>query len=137
MSTAINIVLNDGQATPVAHTFVPQDRLREGGGVMYQDISSGVPDQYPTLMIRGWTSSNGIFRALRIVEVPILETVTGSNAQGYQALTKLAFKLRARTEYTIDGRSTLASRKDLAAYDKNLNSNAVMTDLLQSFGRPY
>lgn len=134
---ATDIVINDGQVAPVAHTFKPVDRAQAGGGVLFQDISSGVPDSYPSVILRGRESENGVFRAYATVEVPIMETISGTNAQGYQALAKQAFILRARTEYTLDGRASLSARKDLVAYDKNLRSNAQFIALVQDLLRPF
>lgn len=136
---AANIVINDGQASPVAHTFQPQDRVPAGGGVVFQDIAGGVPDAYPTIILRGQMSPNGVFRAWRMIEVPVMETVSGTNAQGYQALSKRAMVLRARTEYTIDARASLAARNDLIAYDRNLNvpTTGQLVELLRNFSRPY
>lgn len=134
---ATDIVLYDGQTTPVAHTFKPVDRAQAGGGVLFQDISSGVPDSYPSIILRGRESESNVFRAYASVEVPIMETISGTNAQGYQALAKQAFVLRARTEYTLDGRAAASARKDLMAYDKNLRSNAQFVALVLDLLRPF
>lgn len=139
MPAASNIVINDGQGTPVAHTFTPMDRAVTGGGVVYQDTAGGLPDAYPTITIRASMSPQGVFRAYRTIDLPIMETVSGTNAQGYQALAKRAFVLRAKTEYTIDGRAALGARNDLIAYDRNLNAptTGVLVDLLRLFAKPY
>lgn len=134
---ASDIVLADGQASPVSHTFKPVDRATAGGGVLFQDISSGIPDAYPSILLRGVESSSGVYRAYATVEVPVMENISGSNSSGYQAWAKQGFVLRARTEYTIDGRATSAARKDLVAYDKNLRSNAQFIALVQDLLRPF
>lgn len=136
MAAVGNIVINDGQGTPVAHTFSPTAVTTEV--VTYHDRVGGIVLGYPELTL-GQKMPNGvgsIKQTLRI-SVPTLETVTGSTGEGFAPKPTLAYKERAFVEIYHDPRSSLQERKNLNAYLKNALTNAAWTTLVENFEMPY
>lgn len=137
MAAIGNIVINDGQGTPVAHTFSPSTVTSEV--VSYHDRIGGIVLGYPELTLGQKMPSNGvgsIKQTLRVT-VPTLETVTGSTGEGFTPKPTLAYKERAFVEVYHDPRSSLQERKNLNAYLKNALGNANWTTLVESFEMPY
>lgn len=136
MSQVADIILNDGQATPVAHTFNPT-RVASNL-VTYHDKSSGVIAGYPqiTLGNRLPTKDNGNYKASARVRVPVLETAATA-ASGFTPGPTVAYSLVGNIDLVIPERATLAERQDLQAYMQNLIANAVFADLSESMDLPY
>lgn len=136
MAAVGNIVINDGQGTPVAHTFSPSVVTTEV--VQYHDRSGGIVLGYPELSIGQKLPSNGsgsIKQTLKVA-VPTLETVTGSTGEGFAPKPTLAYKERAFVEVYNDPRSSLQERKNLNAYLKNALNSAAWTSLVE-YEMPY
>lgn len=132
------IVINDGQTTPVAHTFTPTGRPGDGNSRWsYTDdvggISLGMPEitHVITRPVAGARSSDPsrVTRVKASVRVPVLETL-GNSAAGYPPAPTLAYYLLANIEMILPERSTEDNRKDLLAFAKNLLAHSVMTDLV-------
>lgn len=137
MAAVGNIVINDGQGTPVAHTFSPSTVSTEV--VSYHDRSGGIVLGYPEVSVGQKLASNGgntIKQTLKVT-VPTLETVTGSTGEGFAPKPTLAYKERAFVEVYHDVRSSLQERKNLNAYLKNALANAVWTALMESYEVPF
>lgn len=137
MAAVGNIVINDGQGTPVAHTFSPSSVTTEV--VEYFDRVGGIVLGYPRLTLGQKLPANGqgrIKQTLR-VEVPTLETVTGSTGEGFAPKPTLAYKESWYTEVYHDPRSSLQERKNLNAYGKNALANTVWTTLVESYEMPF
>lgn len=137
MPNVAPIVINDGQTTPVAHTFTPTGRPGDGNQRWsYTDdvggISLGMPEI--THMISRPASgsrtsdSSRVTRVKASVRVPVLETL-GNSAAGYPPAPTLAYYLLANVEFIMPERSTEANRKDLLAFVANLMDHSVMTEL--------
>lgn len=126
------ITLNDGQATPAAHSFIPAGV--PNGLAMWNDISGGVALGYPTVTLstRRPTKGSRAFKATAKVVVPVLEQTSPSTATGIQPAPTLAYNLVANVDLVMPERSTLAQRKDMAAYTKNFLANSVMTSVIEN-----
>lgn len=131
MTAFADLTINDGQATPVAHTF--KARRIDGIVAKYQDISGGIAIGYPqvTLSSREPVGSPGNFKVTVKMTLPVLETVSGTSYAGIVAAPTLAYNVTFTGEFILPSRSTLAVRKDILAYVKNLMNNAVITALVQ------
>jgi len=137
MAAVGNIVINDGQGSPVAHTFNPSTVSTEM--VSYHDRVGGIVLGYPELSLGQKLASpagGSIKQTLRI-SVPTLETVTGSTGEGFAPKPTLAYKERAFVEVYHDPRSSLQERKNLNAYLKNALANAAWTTLVESYEMPF
>lgn len=120
MTAIAAIVLNDGAATPVAHTFGPVGR-DPNGVASWVDRSSGIPLGYPalTLSVRPPVKGGSTYKVQSKIVTPILEVTSPSTATGIQPAPTKAYDLIANLELTLPARSTLQERKNIFAYLKN------------------
>lgn len=116
MASFANVTLNDGLATPVAHTFAVKSNDNQVS--VYEDRAGGVPVGFGKLIVR--TSETTEQRTVKIdILVPVLEAVSGANAAGFTPPAKVAYQNIGKLEYRTSLRSTLQQRKDLVAYIKH------------------
>lgn len=132
MAAFADLTINDGQATPVAHTFKAR-RITPEGVARYQDISSGIAIGFPTIEVsnREPLKNSPNYRVKVKAILPVLETISGNTHAGIVAAPQKAYDLIADMEFILPARSTLAVRKDLLAYVKNCLAHATMTSVLQ------
>jgi hypothetical protein len=83
--------------------------------------------------------SNGIgsIKQTLRMEVPTLETVTGSTGDGFAPKPTLAYKSRGYAEFYQDPRSSLQERKNLNAYFKNALADSSWTSVVENYELPY
>lgn len=137
MSAIAPIIINDGQATPVAHTFNPTEAVpptyRENGNSAVPAI--GQAEIMASLrMAQG---GNGINKAVITLKVPVLETISGSTVGGMTPAPEVAYYMTFKGEVLLPNRSTGAQRKDLRVLMKNLLDNAQIISLIDTLERPY
>lgn len=118
------IVIADGQATPVNHTFAPS-RIDMAGVSRWEDRSGGIALGFPvlTFSMRAPSPSTKGARAYRMtakVVTPVLEQTSASTSTGIQPAPTKAYDLIAEISFVIPERSTLAQRTDLLAYVNGL-----------------
>lgn len=136
MAAQANIVINDGQAAPVAHTFIARgatDKL-----AVYRETASGIPIGWPTVTIsvKEQSGDGGKTVVDYRVSLPIQEVISGSDG-GYTPSPKVAYTCWATGQFTLPNRCTLQNRKDMLAYAKNLLALTVMTAAVQDLERPF
>lgn len=131
-SFSTSVVLNDGQGTPVAHTFAPLTLI--GQEATFVDRSGGIVVGYPKLAFNtsqpNKTSRIGKVRTR--MWVPTLEVVTASTYNGITPAATKAYDLGFDGVFMIHERSILQERKNLKAYVKNLMAHQVITDLVET-----
>lgn len=128
MPARANIVVNDGQATPVAHTFNPAEN---GDNDLFEDKSGGIPIGFPTIVTRfqrpapgaAASVSNRVYRIKTTVSWPTLESTSASTGTGIPPAPTVAYVNRCVMEWIHPERSTLANRKDARAIVYNLLAN--------------
>lgn len=132
MPTFGNVVINDGQGTPVAHTFAPVNLI--GNAANFADRSGGIAVGYPTVLATMSLPSktSRLYKARFKVVLPVLETVSNSTMSGILPAPTKAYDLTADMTFFMPERSTLADRKNILAYAKNLLANAVVTALVEN-----
>lgn len=137
MGALASIVLNDGQGTPVAHTFTPS-RIVDGVAIL-ADMSGGIALGYPkvTHLVRMPNNGTRNWKVTAKVVLPVLEVTSPSTASGIQPAPTLAYNLEAHVEIILPERSSLAERKNLNAYLKNLLAHAIMTGAVENFEALY
>jgi len=139
MPARANIVVNDGKATPVAHTFNPSE---DGDVDLFEDQSGGIAIGYPMIMVRfrrplapsnGQSSDakNRVYRIQLNISWPVLEVTSASTGTGIQPAPTVAYVLRSNQEWLIPERSALADRKDLRAIVYNTLNNADIKKVLE------
>lgn len=127
MANFANISLDDGLATPVAHNFAV--KTNDNGVSVYEDRVGGVPTGYGKIIARlGETADQ---RTVKFdILIPVLEAVSGANAQGYTPPAKVAYQAIGKVEFRTSMRSTRQQREDLVAYVKNLVSSALVSSVV-------
>lgn len=114
------IVLNDGKATPVAHTFAPKKQV--GDITTWEDRIGGVPKAYPRVSLLT-KESDVLRRVSTVIQVPVLKAVAGVNSLGYTPAAEVAHTLKIKIEAELPQLSSEADRADLYAYAQNWLAN--------------
>lgn len=116
MSAQANIVAFDGAATPVSHTLVPADASRDASsGELIAEWREALTTVPVYAQVRAKTTckrlASGVYRVATIVEVPVMESVSGQNAAGYTAAPKVAYTNTVQVVGYFHERSTVAERR--------------------------
>jgi len=139
MTAIAALTINDGAATPVAHTFSPVN-IDATGVAKWADRSSGIALGYPvvTFSMRQPNKASRNYKVTTKVVYPVLEQTSASTATGIQPAPTKAYDLVFNGEFILPERSTLAQRNDLFAYVKNYFANAaVVPPAIQNFESVY
>lgn len=133
MASIANMVLNDGQTTPVAKTFSPTDATT--AMAVWNDRSGGIDIGFPqvTLSLKKLKSVNQVKVE---IQVPTLEVISGADG-GYTPSPKVAYTSVGQLTFLLPVRSTLQERKNIAAFIKNSLSNAFVTGAVENLERVY
>lgn len=132
MAAISSVTLNDGQATPVAHTFAPL--AITGSLAEWADRSSGIAIGYPIMSVnlrRPLKNGARVYRCTVKVVVPTLEVTSPSTSTGIQPAPTKAFDIVFNGDFLLPERSTKAQRADIIAYVKNLMANAMIKSLVE------
>lgn len=138
MGAIANIVLADGQATPVNHTFEAV-RVDSEGVARYADKVSGIPVGFSLISqsLKEPTKASPNYKAVFKFAVPTLEVTSPSTATGIQPAPTVAYTHYVTISATLPGRGTTANRKDVKAFVKNFVNSAQFTDTIENFGNIY
>lgn len=135
MSQIAPIVVADGKATPVNHTFGPVSV----NPAQYRESITGLPlvgQGVAGLTFR--SGSNATLQRVRVMlALPALETVTGQNASGYTAAPKVAYENSVIVDFILPVRGTADQRKDLRVLLSNLLKDAQVVDAVDNLNVPY
>lgn len=141
MAARANIVINDGQASPVAHTFNPAKVVDIDAVTLatYEDRSGGIAVGFPVVSIsmRRPSKTSRTYKVQLKVVVPTLETISNSTVSGILPAPTKAYDTLVNVEFITHERAPLQSRKDILAYAKNLLAHAVVTSAIQDLDMPY
>lgn len=132
MPTMANIVLNDGQAAPVAHTFSPTGPDRNGVH-FWHDRASGVALGFPRISIdvkRPVPSGSSTVSTSDRVQRVKMRTVKPVLESGVTVPTK-AYDLTFNGEFILPERATAEDCADIQAYATNLIASALADALIQ------
>lgn len=123
MADATDVVLNDAQATPVAHTFVPIRVTPDF--TSFADRSPGVSLGFRQLKV-STSFGNGQRTTdkteLRL-DVPVVQTVDG--------VAKLAHVNRGLVQFVFSQQATEQERKDLYKYITEALANSLLIGALR------
>jgi len=144
MTAVANIVLNDAQATPVAHTFIPlgPDKL---GAWWWEDQSGSAAIGYNRISMQlvrpsnpspGSNSGDRTFRVKVGIHTPKLETLS-NNSAGLTPPPQVAYTPRCTVEFIVSERASLQDRKDLRKYADYLLAESQLTAMVESLLNVY
>lgn len=136
MAAQATLTINDGQTVPVAKNFLARG-ITPLGVAKYVDTSSGTPIGFPvvTLSMTDNPRSPTIKVETRVV-VPVLEVISGADG-GYTPQPKVAYENLAKSEYVFSRRTSLQGRKDLRAFNANLQAHAVLQSIVHDLEMPW
>lgn len=142
MSAVANIVLNDAQATPVAHTFIPLGPDKFGvwwfedqtgtASIAYNRISVQLVRPAPAQA--GQNSDDRVNRVKIGIHTPKVEAL-GVSDSGYTPSPTIAYTPRCNIELIMSERALTQDRKDLRKYAQFLLAETqvvAMTESLQN-----
>lgn len=138
MSAIASMTINDGAATPVAHTFAPVN-IDASGVAKWADRVGGIALGFPviTALVKTPNGTSRNYRVSLKIVTPVLEVTSPSTSTGIQPAPTKAYDLIGTVEFVLPERSSLAERKNLLAYVKNFMANANVTNALESFESVY
>lgn len=117
MSQQANIVAFDGAAVPVTHTFVPVGAASGSPSgeftAMWREALTAVPE-YAQIRVKTTKVKNlksGVTRVATVVEIPVMEAISGQNAAGYTAAPKVAYTNTVQVVGYFSERATIAEKR--------------------------
>lgn len=129
MSNIANIVVYDGATSPVAHTLVPVEVVKDGKtGVItavWREQIAALPT-YAQVTATARLSRNpksGVWNVDFKVQVPVMESVSGQNASGYTAAPKVAYVDTSGIYGHYHERGTIAGRRLSRMIAVNVGNN--------------
>lgn len=141
MPVVTNVVINDGAASPVAHTFSPIGKDSKGVHWFEQTTPTpanalvakriGYRQTRPIRDARGQLTTAG--KAIYTIAIPTAQTL-GTNDAGILPPPSLAYQTAVRIEFDLPERSAGQERKDLRVLALNLLLQAMAIaniDMLQ------
>lgn len=138
MSAVANIVLNDAQATPVAHTFIP---LGQNGNVWWFEDQTGTAsiayNRISLELVRPLPAANGVNSDKRVnrvkigIHTPKVEAL-GVSDSGYTPSPTIAYTPRFVCEFIMSERALLQDRKDLRKYADFLLAETQLTNMVEN-----
>lgn len=128
MATFANIVINDGAAAPVAHTF--SVKTNDQRVSVYEDRSGGIAVGYGRITVK--TSDSDVIRRIKAnISIPTLEAVSGANPNGFTPAAQVAYYTQFDCEFKIPQRATADEKKHIYAYAKNALALALFGALVK------
>lgn len=137
MSAVANIVINDGAATPVAHTFAPS--RQSGDMFVFTDRAAGVAAGFNTISVvtrYGSASNMGQRVSVKLV-APTLAVTAPSGGTGVQPNPTQAYATLFSFEFLLPNASDSAARKNIYAFAKNLLATAFVQNMVENLDAPY
>lgn len=141
MAQIANVVINDGQGTPVAHTFAPAKAIADEA--QFEDRAAGIYIGFNKLILkleRPQGEAKSATRNLKLrlrIETPKMETVSNSSVSGIAPAPTVSYRPMVEMVATLPERCSLQDRKDLQAFLKNVLSNSFVTDAFEKYELAY
>jgi hypothetical protein len=138
MSAVANIVLNDAQVTPVAHTYIPLGP-DSSGTWWWEDQTGPASIAYNRLSMQqvrpppaqaGVNSDKRVNRIKIGIHTPKVEAL-GVSDSGYTPSPTIAYTPRCNIEFIVSERGSLQDRKDLRKYAAGLLDEQQLKDMVE------
>lgn len=126
MSTLANLVINDGQTTPVAHTFNPS--YQRDDLIKWVDRSGGIVAAYPEISVgrRFASKQRAATKETLKVVVPVLENTSPSTTTGIPPAPTVAYEILFNLEVVRPTRTDQGKMNDAFAFFVNALANALI-----------
>lgn len=130
MASIANIVIADGKATPLNHTYVP---IQDGPESILRTQDSTLPlIGQEVIKVKVGAVNVNVNKTELSIDLPALETATAANSSGYTAAPKVAYTNRVVVSFMLPTRGTAGQRTDLRVLLKNLLTNAIVIDAIDN-----
>lgn len=138
MAQLAPVVISDGKATPIVHTFGPTSASNGTDARFHERLAAGIALAFPQmdLLVRPASGFDGVNKVTLMLKMPQMEVLSGSDA-GYTPAPKVAYFDMVKTEFYLPGRSTSANRKDVRALLINALANAIVIDAIENLAPAY
>lgn len=123
MPTISQIVLADGQATPANKTFTPVTSQKGDSPAVWYERSASSPLGYRRLTIFVTAKTNAVSKVRIVIADPVLASF-GANCCIDSNTPQVSYTDFFDCTFSLPASSTLANRKDILAYAKNVLANA-------------
>jgi len=134
------ITVNDGKATPVAHTFNPSTEVDNSS--LFEDKAGGIAIGFNSIMVRmrrplpgntGQASDpkGRVYRVDLNVGWPTLESTSAATGTGIPPAPTIAYVHRVNSTWLLPERGTNAERKDLRAIFANVLAHADIKKVIE------
>jgi len=144
MSAVANIVLNDAQGTPVAHTFIPLGP--DASGTWWWEDQTGTAsiayNRISMQLVRPSPASAGVNSDKRVnrikigIHTPKVEAL-GVSDSGYTPSPTIAYTPRCNIEFIVSERGLLQDRKDLRKFAEELLAETQLVAMAESLQNVY
>jgi len=135
MSQQANIVLANGETTPVNKTFAPKGAMRSPTGkdvAEWREQSAVNAEGFFTLVEQhSEPNVNRVEKFRFVISVPTLETV-GTNDAGITPAPQVAYTTVGVIEFWVSTRASQAELKDIVAFVKNFSATTYMSDAIKN-----
>jgi len=139
MPAIANIVIADGQPTPVNRTFAPLG-VSSDLVATYENRSTGIQVGYDTLSL-GFRRANGKSHNNKLtlkLSLPILEVTSPATSTGIQPQPTRAYSCDVFVDFVCSDRSTTQDRKNLVTLLRNaLVASGVVDTCFQNLESVY
>jgi hypothetical protein len=133
MTDIANIVIADGEDTPVNHTFQP---VQQSPNAIYRENIADVPVLGQGLINTTLSNNAQIYKVRFILEIPVMEEAVAQNTAGYTAAPKVAHTLRADVVLFAHARSTTQQRDNLITLVSNALQDAQINGMYVNLVKP-
>jgi hypothetical protein len=132
MAAAADLVIYDGQATPVAHTFKPARKT--GEVIVWEERTSGnTPAGFFTFALsqNSPKAAKTVIKTKLMLEIPVEVLDSDTSQYSYPTSARFAFTVMVPKD------ASQSVRDDIAAYAKNFLADAVIQAVLSDMDVPY
>ena len=129
MPAISNIVIKDGAATPVDHTFVPSTAQKGNDPAVWLEKSAGSPLGYFRITAKVDAQVNKPSKVTIVIATPHL-AVFGANCCVDQNTPQVPYTEFFNGSFSLPPGSTVQTRKDILAYAKNLLALPLMSSMV-------
>lgn len=126
MASIADITVFDGAATPVTHTLkaVSVTKVGDVSRAVWREALASVPTEAQiNASISSKRLPSGVLQVDAVVNVPVMESISGQNSAGYTAAPKVAYVDQYKLTGFAHPRSTITSRRLARQIMANLLNN--------------
>lgn len=136
MPQVSDIVLNDGQGTPVAHTFKPTRLASSVNAFLFEDRAAGVKAGYNTIRVETRSTPNASKIDI-VLTVPRLAVTAPSSGTGVQPNPVRAYAELVRLTITRPDALEQTIANDAYAFLKNMLANLQVQSWIKDGDSPW